>query len=129
MAYVLSPVNYSDLASCGHLQAHVCRRGWIAQCVMILEEQFEKMWLAGFTCLGGSMCYPSPSPIGSCCMIGESWLVRGHKLVTKLGRIVRGNPTVVHGFNLTTFRSMGQKAGIPANEGKNTSRSLQQLLM
>lgn len=31
---------------------------------------------------------PLPSPVGSCRMIGDRWLVRGNLQVTKLGEII-----------------------------------------
>lgn len=39
--------------------------------------QYEQQ-VGSLTCLGGNTCCPSLSRVGSCCMTGESWLVRGN---------------------------------------------------
>lgn len=41
---------------------------------MCHDQLFEKVRLAGSTCLGGSTCYPSPSVVASCFMIEERWV-------------------------------------------------------
>lgn len=46
------------------------------------ERQFEKMCLAGFTCVKENTRCPSPSPVGNGCLIAESWLVGGNWPVT-----------------------------------------------
>lgn len=46
--------------------------------VMQPDQQFEKMRLADLTRIGWGTCYSSPSPVDSCHMIWERWLLVGN---------------------------------------------------
>lgn len=52
--------------------------------VMLHEQQFENVQLAGVLKCLKEECWPSLSLDGSCRLIGESWLVGG-KIVEKMG--------------------------------------------